>query len=114
MTSLAELSRRVASFVDERDWQQFHTPKDVAVSLSIETAELLELFQWRSPDEIEELLNDDKYHDAIQDELADIMLYLVIFARRLDVDLVTAAEDKLARNEKRFPPDRYRGTAHPE
>ncbi len=114
MTSLTELSRRVAAFVDERDWQQFHTPKDVAVSLSIEAAELLELFQWRSPDEIAELLDDGEYRSAIQDELADVMLYLVILARRLDVDLVEAAGDKLARNEERFPPEQYRGRAHPE
>jgi NTP pyrophosphatase (non-canonical NTP hydrolase) len=114
MASMTELSRRVASFVDERDWDQFHTPKDVAVSLSIETAELLEQFQWRSQAEIEALLNDDKYRQAIRDELADILLYLVIIARRLNVDLVQAALDKLEWNRERYPPQEYRGRAHPE
>ncbi|MFO8133169.1 MAG: nucleotide pyrophosphohydrolase [Thermoplasmatota archaeon] len=115
MASMAELSRRVAQFVGERDWEQFHTPKDVAVSLSIETAELLEQFQWRTPEEIEALLqNDDGYREAIRDELADVMLYLVIIARRLDVDLVEAALDKLEKNRERYPPERYRGTAYPD
>ena len=111
---MTELSRRVASFVDERDWDQFHTPKDVAVSLSIEAAELLEQFQWRTPQEIESLLTDDGYRQAIRDEIADILLYLVIIARRLDVDLVQAALDKLERNRERYPPQEYWGRAHPE
>ena len=111
---MTELSRRVASFVDERDWNQFHTPKDVAVSLSIEAAELLEQFQWRTNKEIETLLNDDKYCQAIRDELADVLIYLVIIARRLDVDLVQAALDKLERNRERYPPKEYRGRAYPE
>ena len=100
--------------MDERDWDQFHTPKDVAVSLSIEAAELLEQFQWRSPAEIEALLNEDEYRQAIRDEIADILLYLVIIARRLDVDIVQAALDKLERNRERYPPQEYRGRAHPE
>lgn len=111
---MTKLSRRVASFVDERDWDRFHTPKDVAISLSIEAAELLEQFQWRTPDDVEVLLHDDEYRDAVQDELADIMLYLIIIARRLDVDLVGAALDKLKKNEERFPPQQYRGQAHPD
>jgi NTP pyrophosphatase (non-canonical NTP hydrolase) len=110
---MADLTCRVAQFVDERDWDQFHTPKDVAVSLSIEAAELLEHFQWRRPEDIEALLADDDYRNAIRDELADIMLYLVIIARRLDVDLIEAALDKLEKNRDRFPPEQYRGRAHP-
>ena len=115
MTSMTELLRQVAGFVDERDWDQFHTPKDVAISLAIETAELLEQFQWRTPGEIAALLrDDDRYRHAVRDELADIMLYLVIIARRLDVDLVEAALDKLDRNRERYPPERYTGTAYPD
>lgn len=111
---MTELSRRVAQFVEERDWDQFHTPKDVAISLSIEAAELLEQFQWRTREDIQALLHNEKYRDAIRDELADLMLYLVIMARRLDVDPVEAALHKLERNEERFPPERYRGQAHPD
>ncbi len=110
---MADLTYRVAQFVDERDWDQFHTPKDVAVSLSIEAAELLEHFQWRRPEDVEALLADGDYRNAIRDELADIMLYLVIIARRLDVDLIEAALDKLEKNRDRFPPEQYRGRAHP-
>ena len=102
---IAELTRRLAVFRDQRNWQQFHNPKDLAISISIEASELLEVFQWKSENE----QVTPKVLDNVRDEAADVFLYLLMLCDRVGVDLIQAANDKIDRNESRFPVDRNYG-----
>lgn len=101
---LAELTATLRTFAEERDWGKFHTPKNLAVSVAIEAAELLELVQWKTDDELLQYLRSDEGHAAFADELADVLIYLVRLADVTGVDLRQAADDKVARNGIRFPP----------
>jgi len=101
--SLQELEIRLKSFADARDWVKFHTPKNLAMALSVEVAELVEIFQWMTPEESSKATNDPQLAAAIKDELADVMLYLVRLSSMLEVDLVAEAHSKINRNEGRFP-----------
>ncbi len=99
MVEIEELMEEVKRFRDERDWKKYHTPKNLSLSISIEAAELLELFQWKedSLDSIE--------REKLEEEMADIMIYLLALSVRADVDLGKAVKNKLKKNEERFPPD---------
>jgi NTP pyrophosphatase (non-canonical NTP hydrolase) len=103
-SDLAELSDATAEFAAARNWQPWHTPKNLVMALSGEVGELTALFQWLTPDESTTVMADEKAAAEVRDELADVLLYLVQLARVLDVDLADAARAKLARNELRFPP----------
>src|SRR4051812_22416368 len=100
----------LARFTGDRDWGQFHTPRDLGMSAAIELGELLEHFQWRSDDEIFDLMGGDE-RNAVEEELADVLLYLVRLADVLGVDLLDAAERKLAKNALRYPAIEVRGSA---
>jgi len=106
---LAELRSRLRDFVSERDWDQFHSPKNLSMALSVEAAELMELFQWLT--EAQSGAPDAARRTRIEAELADILIYLVRLADRLDVDLLAAAATKLAENARKYPADRVRGQA---
>jgi NTP pyrophosphatase (non-canonical NTP hydrolase) len=106
MSDLTELSAATAEFAAARDWQPWHTPKNLVMALSGEVGELTALFQWLTPDESMSVMREEKAAAEVRDELADVLLYLVQLARVLDVDLAEAAKAKLARNELRFPPPR--------
>lgn len=106
---LAELKRRLRSFVGERDWEQFHSPKNLAMALSVEAAELVEIFQWLTEAE-SAALEEDRLRRA-EAELADILVYLVRIADRLDVNLLQAAARKLEENARKYPAERVRGKA---
>jgi NTP pyrophosphatase (non-canonical NTP hydrolase) len=108
--SLAGLIDRLRQFRDARDWSQFHTPKDLAISVSIEAAELLELFQWRK--EAEPI--DATLVEKVRGEAADVFLYLLLLCDQLGIDLVAAANAKIDHNERRFPAERARGVAKPD
>jgi NTP pyrophosphatase (non-canonical NTP hydrolase) len=101
---------QLLAFRRERDWEQFHNPKDVAISLSIEAAELLEWFQWRNPDEIREMLNSDK-REQLEDEIADVAVYLSYLCHDLGIDLNQAVKNKMAKNAAKYPKDRVKGRA---
>jgi dCTP diphosphatase len=103
-TSLMTLRERLADFNRQRDWPKFHTPKDLAIALSVEVAELLEFFLWRAEP-------DEKDAAAVQEELADVMICLVNLTQRLDVDLLAAVEEKIATNALRYPVDKAKGRA---
>lgn len=107
--SLEALRDALRQFAADRDWSQFHTPKNLASALTVEVAELLEHFQWLREGSVEELgpatLAD------VRQELADVLLYLVMLADTLDIDLMTAARDKLEKNAKKYPVDKARGTS---
>ena len=106
---LADLRDRLRRFAEERDWDQFHSPKNLAAALAVEAAELLEPFQWLTEEQSRAL--DPARLAAVRDELADVLLYLVRLADVLDIDLAAAARRKIAINAERYPVDRARGRA---
>ena len=106
---LERLRRRIAEFAAARDWEQFHTPKNLAMALIAEAAELIEHFQWLTPEQSAELPADTRAEVAA--ELADILIYLTRMADRLDVDLLDAAFAKMDANESRYPAALVRGDA---
>ncbi len=107
--TVSQLKAQVAAFRDARDWKQFHNPKDLAASISIEANELLELFQWKTADEVDALLKDAKKREDVQDELADIVVYCLSAADQMDIDLSDAIAAKLKKNEEKYPVDKAFG-----
>ena len=107
--ALRALQLRLAAFAAARDWEQFHSPKNLAMALSVEAAEIVEEFQWLSEQQSREL--DAERRERVRLELADVFIYLLRLADRLDVDLMRAAEDKIALNERKYPAERVRGDA---
>jgi dCTP diphosphatase len=107
--SLHDLQKQIRQFVLERDWQQFHSPKNLACALSVEAAELLENFQWMSESDSRELTPEQR--QAVRGEIADVFIYLVQMADSLEVDLIAAANDKLAVNSSKYPIDKARGSS---
>jgi NTP pyrophosphatase (non-canonical NTP hydrolase) len=97
----------IREFVNERDWDRFHTPKNLATALSVEASELLEPFQWLVSGEPAEL--DETKRTAIRHEMADVLTYLVRLADKLDVDLYAAVHEKMAINRQKYPADKVRG-----
>jgi NTP pyrophosphatase (non-canonical NTP hydrolase) len=109
MTDLEEISAAIRKFRDERDWMQFHSPKNLACSIAIEAAELLEQFQWDSLEESEGKAKDRK--SAVTEEVADVAIYLIELADNLGIDLVTAIREKLVANGLKYPANKARGNA---
>ena len=105
--ALQALQKALREFARERDWEQFHTPKNLATALSVEAAELLEHFQWLTDEQSRTL--DDAKRTAVGEELADVLLYLLQLADKLDIDPLQAAERKLRLNADKYPADRARG-----
>ena len=99
----------VRTFVDERDWDQFHSPKNLAAALTVEAAVLVEHFQWLQHGRVDEL-GPDKLTE-VRHEMADVLVYLVRLADKLDVDLVRAVEEKMVLNRAKYPADQVRGDA---
>jgi NTP pyrophosphatase (non-canonical NTP hydrolase) len=108
-TYVAALRQAVAAFVEEREWQPFHTPKNLSMSISIEAAELMEQFQWLTPDESRAATSNAAQGAAIAGELADVMIYCLSLANVLDLDISSAVTDKLSNNEIRYPATEFRG-----
>ena len=109
--TLADLRRRVAEFIAARDWEQFHTPKNLSASIAIEAAELLEHFQWLTEQQAAAAMQDEEKLAAVVDEMADVVIYVLSLANALGVDVSQAVLGKLERNEERFPADEWRGKA---
>ncbi len=99
---------QLARFTEERDWAQFHTPKNLAMALNVESAELLELFQWLTAEQSER--PDRERRDRIADELADVFVYCLLLSRRLDIDLLDATRQKMIKNEAKYPAELVRGS----
>lgn len=108
-TTLAELKQLVEGFVAQREWQPFHDPKNLSCSIAIEAAELMEHFQWFRSDQLHEIKQDSQKMVEVQEELADILAYVVSFASTMEIDLAAALEDKMRKNETKYPADRFRG-----
>ena len=98
------LAERLKQFADARDWGKFHTPKNLAIALSVEVSELAEIFQWLTPEESGAVMRSVESAEAVRDELADVMIYLTRIASILGVDLIEEANAKIDGNEVRFPP----------
>ncbi|MEC4016600.1 nucleotide pyrophosphohydrolase [Streptomyces sp. H27-D2] len=99
-----ELQRRLADFAAARDWRQFHTPKNLAAALSVEASELLEIFQWLTPEQSARVMADPDDAHRVTDEVADVLAYLFQFCEVLGIDPLAALAAKIDRNELRFPP----------
>lgn len=98
------LQRRLAEFAAARNWQPYHTPKNLAVALTVEAAELVEIFQWLTPEESARVMDDPHRAHRVADEVADVLAYLLQFCEVVGVDVLRALSDKIDRNELRFPP----------
>lgn len=108
---LQKLLSKAHAFREEREWKQYHSARNVALSVVLEAAELLEIFQWKTDSESEELSRDPATRQKIADELADILLYIMLMADDLDIDLVKAAEEKIEKNAAKYPVDKSKGKA---
>ena len=108
-TEIEELQLTLQKFAEERDWEQFHSPKNLAMALSAEAGELLEHFQWLT--EADSYSLDERKLQDVREEIADVFIYLLRLADRLDIDPLAAAKDKIALNETKYPADRVRGSS---
>jgi dCTP diphosphatase len=109
MKDLQQLRASLRAFALAREWERFHSPKNLAMALSVEAAEILEHFQWLTEQESESL--DGEIRDAVEKELADVLIYLVRLADRLEIDLLAAAAAKIESNERKYPVQQARGNA---
>jgi len=105
--SLKTLTDEVVAFRDERDWKQFHNPKDLAISLTLEAAEVMEHFQWKSADEMQKHIVEKK--EEVSEEIADVLYWVLLMANDLDINLADAFRKKLAKNGKKYPVDKAKG-----
>lgn len=113
-TTLADLRRLVDAFVDRRDWHQFHTPKNLAMALAIEAAELMEHFQWLTAEQSRAVADDEDKRAAAGEELADVFCYVLAMANELGLDLSTTLREKMLANEAKYPAGEYRGRFGPD
>lgn len=109
MSDLDQLKLRIRQFADERDWQQYHSPKNLAMALIVEAAELVEHFQWLTEEQSQTLAPEKLAQ--VSDELADIQIYLIRIADQLKVDLLEAVDKKIEKNAVKYPADKVRGSA---
>jgi NTP pyrophosphatase (non-canonical NTP hydrolase) len=108
-TTVGALRQAVADFVDARDWQPFHSPKNLSMSIAIEAAELMERFQWLTTEEAQAAVEDSDERAVVADELADILIYCLSLSNALELDVSSAVLGKLQANEVRYPVDEFRG-----
>ena len=95
-----ELIVKIRKFVEERDWSKYHNPKDLAIAISIEANELLELFLWKSPEEAEV--------EKLKQEIADVMIYCLMLSDKLNIDIIEAIDTKIEHNSSKYPPDKFK------
>jgi len=105
--SLKQLTEKLITFRNEREWKQFHKPKDLAISLSLEAAELLELFQWKNDAEIAQMINNDP--EKLRDELADVFNWVLILSHDCNINILEAATAKIGKNAQKYPVEKAKG-----
>ena len=108
-TTLDTLKGFVEHFVVERDWSQFHSPKNISMALAIEASELMDLFKWDTEKDSNEKMSKGTPRQEATDELADIMIYAIAFANRNNIDITSAIEHKMIKNKRKYPVDQYKG-----
>jgi NTP pyrophosphatase (non-canonical NTP hydrolase) len=106
--SLLDLQKAIRKFCDDRDWDQFHNPKDLSISLALEAAEVMEHFQWKNPQEMDHHAKHKK--DDIAEELADVFYWVLLLANKLDVDMIEAFEKKMKKNAAKYPVAKAKGS----
>lgn len=106
---MKELIQELRNFAEERDWNQFHSPKNLSIALTVETAELLEEFQWLTEEQSRKL--DQDRLNRIKDEIGDVMIYLILLSDHLSIDPISAAFEKIEKNREKYPAQKVRGTA---
>lgn len=109
MKTIEEIRDYLIQFAKEREWEQFHNPKNLSMALSVEVSELLEHFQWLSFDECKQL--DDERKNKVAHEIADVQMYLILLANKLDINIIEAVRDKAVINEKHYPVSKVKGSA---
>ena len=109
-TSVADLRKIVREFVDERDWEKFHAPKNISMAMAIEAAELMEHFQWISVEDSRAIGTDEAKLAAVGEELADVLCYGLALANTLGIDVSETMRKKMEKNRAKYPVERYRGT----
>ncbi|MDP3957727.1 MAG: nucleotide pyrophosphohydrolase [bacterium] len=107
MDDIKDLTKRILAFRNARDWKQFHNPKDVALSLVLEAAEVMEHFQWKNKEEIEQYVK--KHKEEIGEELADVFNWVLLLSHDLGIDIAEAAKKKIKKNEKKYPMEKAKG-----
>ena len=110
LTQIRQLRDKVREFVNERNWNNYHHPKELAISIAIEAAELLEIFQWDEKMDIQKMKADEKTMNKIKDEVADVMTYILCLSNQLDLDLSEIVLTKLAKNREKYDKDTVRET----
>ncbi|MDT3436064.1 nucleotide pyrophosphohydrolase [Haloarcula sp. 1CSR25-25] len=106
---LDELNAEIREFCDRREWGQYHTPKELAIGITTESSELLERFRFKNKQEQIALIDEPRSREIIEDEMADVLFFLLRFADLYDIDLETALENKLEKNRAQYPEDEYKG-----
>lgn len=107
MSDIKKLQRLIIDFRNKRDWKQFHNPKDIALSLVLEAAEVMEHFQWKNPGEVKDYVKNNK--NEIGEELADVFYWVLLMSHDLGINIKKSLEEKIKRNEKRYPVKKSRG-----
>jgi len=108
-TTLGQLRAIIKQFVDQRDWGQFHNPKNLSMAITIEAAELMEHFQWLRTDELDEVTTSAPQMAQIREELADVVCFVLSLANELAIDVSAAVEAKVEKNRRKYPAERFRG-----
>tara|TARA_B100000900_G_scaffold288629_1_gene247596 strand:- start:63 stop:410 length:348 start_codon:yes stop_codon:yes gene_type:complete len=108
-TAINDLKKTVENFVNEREWRQFHNPKNLSMSIAIESAELMELFQWLSKNESIKAMSSGKLRNNAIDEVADVFIYLIAFCNVNNIDIKQAIDQKMRKNKKKYPANVFKG-----
>ena len=109
-TTIQELKIRVKKFCEDRNWDKFHNPKDLAIGIITESSELLEKFRFKSEQDIEDIFSSEEKKEMISEEVSDVLYFLLRLAQKYDIDLVTSLEKKMSKNEEKYPLDKSKGS----
>jgi NTP pyrophosphatase (non-canonical NTP hydrolase) len=110
-TNIQELKEKIKKFCDDRDWDQFHNAKELAIAMNIESSELLEHFRWKKDKEVDEMFKDKEKRQKIEDEMADVFYFLLRMSDRYNIDLSKALETKMKENSAKYPVKKFKGSA---
>ncbi len=109
-TTIRQLKQTVKEYCEERDWDQYHNPKDLAIGVITEAAELLEHFRFKSEKEMDKMLADQKKKGEISDEMSDVLMFIIRFAQKYDIDIAESFQRKMDQNTKKYPIDKAKGS----
>lgn len=108
-TTIEDLKNLVKRFIEDRDWGKYHNAKDIAVSITIEASELLEIFQWVGDDELQKVLANSEKHGSLEEEIADVLIYCLSLANATNIDIARAVSAKIEKNKEKYPIDAVKG-----